>query len=197
MKKSDNPIAVRSRQMLMDALIRLMDKKEYSKINVTEIVEEAQLVRKTFYRNYETKDEVLNDYIEILVQEYIDALGDITDENFTLQKFAQIYFEFWQKQVEFLILLDKNDMIYLIQNRLTNPDPIIKKMAGCEQISEEDDLRNCCTAYVAGGFWYVLFDWVHSGAKKSPEDMASLLDKVMSINNKEFFINEYKKHMIR
>jgi len=48
-----------------------------------------------------------------------------------------------------------------------------------------------------GGFWYVLFDWIHSGTKKTPEDMALLLDKVMSINNKEFFINEYKRRTKR
>lgn len=92
--------------------------------------------------------------LEKLVLAYENALGGITNDDFTLQAFAQLYFGYWQRQAEFLLLLDKNDMIYLIQNRLTNPAPIIKKMAGCKQISDDDDLRNCCTAYVAGGFWY-------------------------------------------
>lgn len=65
-------------------------------------------MRKTFYRNYETKDEVLNDYLDILVRDYADALGDITAEDFTLQKFTGIYFGFWQQQAEFLIRLNQN-----------------------------------------------------------------------------------------
>ncbi|MYL70455.1 TetR family transcriptional regulator [Halobacillus litoralis] len=46
--KSMNPISLRSRKWIIEALLRLMEEKPYHKISVKEITETAELVRKTF-----------------------------------------------------------------------------------------------------------------------------------------------------
>jgi AcrR family transcriptional regulator len=40
----------------------LMDKKPYDKITISDITEKAGIVRQTFYRNYDEKDDVLYEY---------------------------------------------------------------------------------------------------------------------------------------
>ncbi len=47
-----DPRILRSRRMLMDALERLLKKKEFEEISVQEIADDATLNRATFYLHY-------------------------------------------------------------------------------------------------------------------------------------------------
>ena len=54
-----DPRIVRSRRMLMEALVRLLKKKEFEDISVQEIADEATLNRATFYLHYPDKNALL------------------------------------------------------------------------------------------------------------------------------------------
>lgn len=56
---SDDKCSYESSAMIYDALVTLMDEKEYSKIKINELCERAKLGRVTFYRHYDTIDDVL------------------------------------------------------------------------------------------------------------------------------------------
>ena len=66
MLQSDNPIARQSQRWIIQALLNLMEKMEYDKITVTEICRNADLDRRTFYRNFDSKNDVLEAYISFL-----------------------------------------------------------------------------------------------------------------------------------
>ncbi len=59
---------IQTRRKLKDALIELCNEKAYYNITILDICNRAQLYRSTFYRYYETKDDLLreieNEYIE-------------------------------------------------------------------------------------------------------------------------------------
>ena len=57
--ESTDPRILRSRRMLMDALVRLLSKKEFEDISVQEIADEATLNRATFYLHYPDKNALL------------------------------------------------------------------------------------------------------------------------------------------
>jgi AcrR family transcriptional regulator len=54
-----DPRILRSRQMLMEALAKLLDRKEFDDISVQEIADEATLNRATFYLHYADKNALL------------------------------------------------------------------------------------------------------------------------------------------
>ena len=54
-----DPRVLRSRQMLMEALLRLLNRKEFDDISIQEIADEAALNRATFYLHYEDKNALL------------------------------------------------------------------------------------------------------------------------------------------
>ena len=54
-----DPRILRSRRMLMEALSKLLRKKEFETISVQEIAEEATLNRNTFYLHYPNKTALL------------------------------------------------------------------------------------------------------------------------------------------
>ena len=54
-----DPRVLRSRQMLMEALLRLLTRKEFDDISIQEIADEATLNRATFYLHYPDKNALL------------------------------------------------------------------------------------------------------------------------------------------
>jgi AcrR family transcriptional regulator len=58
--KALDPRIVRTRRMLMDALYRLLNRKEFDDISVQEIADEATLNRATFYLHYPDKNALLH-----------------------------------------------------------------------------------------------------------------------------------------
>lgn len=56
---STDPRVLRSRQMLMEALLRLLNRKEFDDISIQEIADEATLNRATFYLHYSDKSALL------------------------------------------------------------------------------------------------------------------------------------------
>ena len=57
--EATDPRIIRSRQMLMEALLRLLTRKEFNDISVQEIADEATLNRATFYLHYADKNALL------------------------------------------------------------------------------------------------------------------------------------------
>jgi len=57
--EATDPRILRSRQMLMEALLRLLTRKEFEEISVQEIADEATLNRATFYLHYADKNALL------------------------------------------------------------------------------------------------------------------------------------------
>ena len=57
--ESTDPRIIRSRQMLMESLFRLLTRKEFDDISIQEIADEATLNRATFYLHYPDKNALL------------------------------------------------------------------------------------------------------------------------------------------
>jgi AcrR family transcriptional regulator len=58
-KDTTDPRILRSRRMLMEALVRLLTQKEFDDISIQEIADEATLNRATFYLHYPDKNALL------------------------------------------------------------------------------------------------------------------------------------------
>ena len=48
-----------SRRWLVESLLDIMDEKNHTKITISEVTEHAQLTRRTFYRHFDSIDDVL------------------------------------------------------------------------------------------------------------------------------------------
>lgn len=73
MDRTNDMRKTRSRRYLVDALLELMQEKDFESITVNEIVKKAQVSRSTFYFQFEDKYFFLNQIID-------DVLGDLRRE---------------------------------------------------------------------------------------------------------------------
>src|SRR5580692_2145917 len=73
--ETTDPRVLRSRRMLMEALIRLLIRKEFNDISVQEIADEATLNRATFYLHYPDKNALLQAMTAARFRELIARRG--------------------------------------------------------------------------------------------------------------------------
>jgi len=167
--------AAQSKEWILQALLILMRKKTFERITIKEISEKAGVDRKTFYRNFTSKNDVLQLYLDRACGEYI---GDLENEK-TLDTFtiAKIYFEFCLRHIDFLRLLDKSNMlVYLLVAFDKYLPEICKKLNGNEGFDNPDfDLP-----FLAGGFWNMSVKWIRANTPKTPLEMAAIVGNLMA-----------------
>ena len=115
MNTTNGKIAAGSRQKMAQALLTLMEQYPYREITVTQIAQEAGLSRKTFYRLFSDKDEVLDLSFEGLYQVYSDRVRAAKPEHYW--DVAQLFFNFWEERKDLLSLLQKNGLLPRVLDR--------------------------------------------------------------------------------
>ena len=105
MLQSNNPTALQSQGWIIQALLDLMEITEYDKISVSAICRKANLDRRTFYRNFDSKTDVLEEYIRLLGEEYIKLYSAI--DNPCSYIAVKIFFEFWSRHLNFIKKIKK------------------------------------------------------------------------------------------
>ena len=77
MHQSMNPTAQQSQRWIIKAFLDLLEIEEYNRISVSGICRRADLDRRTFYRNFDSKQDVLEHYVHTLGEEYMKGYAAI------------------------------------------------------------------------------------------------------------------------
>ncbi|MCR5391558.1 MAG: TetR/AcrR family transcriptional regulator [Lachnospiraceae bacterium] len=177
MNDSQNPSALRSKALITESLLKLMHEMPYDEITVKRIILDTDLVRKTFYRNFESKDDVLDSIINKAIDEYVGALENTSDDPLT------VIFNFCRLKKDLFSILQKNNMLYLLLLKLneklpqisktTDPDknPFVKLMSGLEP--------DYLIAFNIGAIWNIISLWVERGMKEDPSEIRHLIEKYL------------------
>ena len=169
MYSSNNPSAVRSQKEITDALLALMHEHPYNEITIKQILLESKLARKTFYRNFDSKDDVLISLLKKNLDEYFDIVNNARGGVLTT------IFEFADRNQELLMLLDKNDMMHIVLQCLNSFSAVMlrdqnKELNPFSKLFEGLD-QDYLVALNIGAVWNVISLWVHRGMKESPDSI--------------------------
>jgi len=109
----------RTRRQLHEAMHALIQVRPYDKISVSDIVDEADISRATFYLHYKDKDELLLYSLEILSRQWIDDLQ--TSGDLTFEIIARRVFDHVQSERNIYQALQGNTTAsFVIQHQLTH-----------------------------------------------------------------------------
>lgn len=89
----------------------LMQTENYREITIQEITDNAGLSRRTFYRNYFSKDEILEGCFYKIWLEYESLIRQQID--LTLPNIARIFFTVMKKHFDFLSLVNRHHLLPL------------------------------------------------------------------------------------
>ena len=167
MNSADHPSAVRSRNEIAGVLLDLMEKYPYNKITVKQIILETDLVRKTFYRNFSSKDDVLKYIMKKALSDYFSVVNSGKGDVLTN------IFMFADRNRKLLILLDKNNMLYVALQCMNELLPAFRD----SDLSDDNPFTplfdgldsDYLIALNSGAVWNVISLWVHRGMKDKPD----------------------------
>lgn len=116
----NNKRSMQSSRWLFEALAQLMEGKDYEEITVTDIVEKAKLGRTTFYRNFDTIDDILRMKCDEKFEELHTYIINYfrTNTNEPKPPFTKPYLRFWYIHSNIIELLIKAKRLDIFKDSL-------------------------------------------------------------------------------
>lgn len=170
-KKTDNPIAIRSQKLICQSFLKKMYEKPYDKITITEVCMDAKLVRETFYRNFSSKEAV----VKKIIDEKFSQLHESSKKksHVMIEDFFKAYFTYWERERDFLDLLIDNHLFTMMINKTTQSVYIKIDFILGEEESERTKIY--IASLYAGAINNLLFSWVKNDFEETPEEMTRIL----------------------
>ncbi len=177
-KKQTSRIAMQSQNWIADSVVRLLETYSFQEITVTQICQEAQLVRKTFYRNFETKEDVLHYILDHLFESFQGKIDIYTMEPFEI--FTH-YYEYWAEKKQLLTYLHRDDLFYILTKKYIEYADSIRLhflfMKG--DINKQTGLEPYVVHFIAGGMVAILEHWLELDFKESIATLTSLTETLL------------------
>lgn len=174
----------KSKSALKEALIFLMDGKEFKSITITEIVQSANLNRGTFYKHYQTQEELLNELIDDvlidLIHSYREPYAKIKDFKVGKLSSSSIkIFDHVERYSRFYTIIINSNVLPGFQNRICQ---VLKELVQKDLLSplpNSDIDPSLLSSYNAYALFGLIIEWVNGGFKFTPQEMADQLVHIL------------------
>ena len=167
----NSPLYNQSKDMIAGALIELMREKDIAKISVSELADKAMVARRTFYKHFETKDDV----IMHLMKDISDKYTKVLDHAYITSpyEYGIFFFSFFKQYKTELKVLKNHNLLFSIsyqmhKNFMTENTDVVERM------KIHNTVYNL--AYRFGGIFFMLSEWIENDCKEDIKEMARLLE---------------------
>ena len=174
---------VKTKKILFDTLLKLMKQKNFDKIKISDICEEALINRSTFYAHYTDKYELLDDLVEDLK---ISLLNDLGDNNNTspkdyIMKLLSILIDQKKKKKDIygaILLNNRNGflvdfLIDIIERESSN------RLKNIKEIKESTLPLEIIIRFYSGGLINICLSWLTQKEKYTKEELIEYINKLI------------------
>ena len=149
------------------ALIDLLRDKPMSSITVSELCKKAEISRTTYYRYFDSKEEVLDYGFDVLARQYHEEVAKTRRHASYIQyENILLVFQQFQQYADIIRVLLQNNMGGKLQ-RFIIEDELERSLRSRE---EEHD-KYLVVAY-ASAIYGILVQWIEDDMKEPPEELA-------------------------
>lgn len=157
------------REALAVALLKLMKTKSLEDITISELVNVAGVGRNSFYRNFESKEQMLCGYIIGLYEEYFKEkqVPLVMGDSGRVEEFLLPRFRFIKEHKDIFRVLHKRGLLYYFF-QATESD-LIAKLCG-----QADNTSSYFTAMFSGACAGIIRHWIDRDFAEGEEKMVKL-----------------------
>jgi len=175
--KTDRRI-LRTRKLLWEALIALIEEKDYSEITIQDIADRANVNRVTFYLHYRDKQDLLEKSVEVIFDELTSKITPLTGEAFRMdippEGMTLVYQYIAENAAFYRIILGKNGIPFLVDRfRKYLAELTIQRFPLV--VSQESKGRiplEMVAQYAAGSIIGLITWWLENDMPTPPEEFA-------------------------
>ena len=180
-KRCTTEKAALQQRRIEECLLSAMRDKPFGEISVSSLCEQTGLSRKTFYRLFESKQDVLDSLIDRTIRDYIryPLPQQVADTDVSPELLSFYYF--WLEQRDLLDVLSKNGMSTMLYDRsirhmLQEETDILRQLGIVPSLQENTE----GLMFFLSGILTLVVSWHHTGYQKSPLQMAVITEKLLS-----------------
>ncbi|MCT6923026.1 TetR/AcrR family transcriptional regulator [Metasolibacillus sp.] len=190
MSKKLDPRVIRTRQLLRDALVELIDEQGYEKITVQDITRRATLNRATFYLHYRDKLDLLYQSSEEILQELVGSIRPPFEDraSFDLLRNYNQPHETFMHLFEQIAINSKLYKVYLTEKNIPYfaaglKEIIIDFVSSGIHFMEPNDQkltvpRDMAIRFYAAAFLEIVIWWLENDMPYTPKFMATQLMRI-------------------
>lgn len=160
-----------AKKCITDALILLMNEKDFDKISITEICDKAGVSRMTYYRNYYNKKDIIVDCLKDIAEKFRRESHSWREKNkYHNKEVINFLFSYFKKYAYFITTLKKANLTGLLQD-------LLNKYLIREANTPTDPQELYHLYSYSGALYNVYMKWIDNGMKESSEEMAEIFCK--------------------
>jgi len=172
-----DPRVKRTRRLLRDALVSLMLEKDFASISIKEITERAEVAYITFFRHFESLDQLLMEILD-------DGLGELQDHIETLAKQSEtsaletegrLIFEYIEQKANLFRILFKSQSVTRVRKKVVqNIAAIFQKSCLPLARSGNQTAIAILSNHIATSLLSLIEWWLENKMSPSPEQMGKV-----------------------
>lgn len=184
-------------QKMDNALLELLEKKDFEYITIKEICKKADVSRSTFYLHYQNTRDLLDETARYILDGFMDYFTDekklvtggfsdcsLSELNFMTEKYLMPFLQYFRENKRLFKTMMSNSVSFDfngIYERLFKYvfNPVLSRF----DFPEKE--RHYVMRFYLSGIFAVIMQWVEENCEKSDEDIAGIITTCVLGKNKE------------
>jgi AcrR family transcriptional regulator len=182
MSKKTSPVKIdprvrRTRRLLRDALVSLMLEKDYASISIREITDRAEVAYITFFRHFESLDQLLMEVLdgglaELLV--HIETLAR-RSETSALEVEGRLIFEYIEQKADLFRILFKSQSVTRVRKKVVRNIAVIFQKSCAPLARSNSPLAIAITSnHIATSLLALIEWWLDNKMMPAPAQMGKV-----------------------
>lgn len=168
----------RTREWILEALLILLETIPYEKIKIAAITNKAGVARQTFYRNYKSKDDIIETYLEMLFNEFIMDIKRLDSED-KEDDIPKLIFEKLERERTTTTRLMKANIEHLLMKHFERLERTYSdKLCGNEQELRKQLYYRYSMKYQLSGVFGIMIDWLMNGMPLPAVEMGTIITEL-------------------
>lgn len=169
---------LRVKTSITKALLKLMHEKSFSDISISELIRTAGVARVSFYRNYDSKEDVLHTLVDDVLEKFRHTVTGQGKDYYTYQNVYRS-FAYFKEYGDFVLDLYQFGYGSVILEKLNR---FHEQIAG--PLPDKPVDRYPLYMYI-GALYNTAILWLQNGAREETEDIAGMFCAAWGISGKE------------
>ena len=151
------------KKQITAALLELLKEKPIADISISELTQRAQIGRVSFYRNYQSKEDILREESDRLIKEWGHRYE--TNPESSPETLFPSLFDFYKEHKEFYTIIFQAGMTSIMLETILDTIQVTEEMSNLEAYMK---------SFWAYGIYGWLIEWINRGMPESGSDLLSL-----------------------
>jgi len=172
--------AARQRQLEL-GLLEAMKQQRYDEISISDLCEQMQIPRKSFYRYFSSKDGALHAMIDHILMEFEGIYAvNRKGQHKMMPEDMESFFSFWMLHRELLDVMEKSNLSGVLIERAIFHALQEKVMPSKFFPEDSEEMQKYLTTFGVCGLMSMVITWHHQGFQKKAGEMGMIAARILA-----------------